>query len=199
MARAAIRFFTQEDPIGLAGGLNLYGFAGGDPVNFSDPFGLCPDGSGADGERTTTVKDCPDTDLGNAWRKLGASRVGRGVIGRYVKAGPSVGENTGQCTTAHCTVVYGSDRSVYVSGNSASMAVGLGHEIVHVESDNYPGTVEYVGDEKRAWSEAFMVYDALGSTDQKLSGYGERRALWRDNRGAFVQQINCAVLGIGCQ
>src|SRR5437667_11741599 len=35
--------FTQEDPIGLAGGLNLYGFAGGDPVNFSDPFGLCPE------------------------------------------------------------------------------------------------------------------------------------------------------------
>ena len=34
--------FTQEDPIGLAGGLNLYGYANGDPVNFSDPFGLCP-------------------------------------------------------------------------------------------------------------------------------------------------------------
>jgi RHS repeat-associated protein len=36
--------FTQEDPLGLAGGLNLYGFAAGDPVNFSDPFGLqgCP-------------------------------------------------------------------------------------------------------------------------------------------------------------
>lgn len=33
--------FTQEDPIGLAGGLNLYGFAAGDPINFSDPFGLC--------------------------------------------------------------------------------------------------------------------------------------------------------------
>ena len=23
--------------------MNLYGFAGGDPVNFSDPFGLCPE------------------------------------------------------------------------------------------------------------------------------------------------------------
>jgi uncharacterized protein RhaS with RHS repeats len=34
--------FTQQDPIGFAGGLNLYGYAGGDPVNFSDPFGLCP-------------------------------------------------------------------------------------------------------------------------------------------------------------
>src|SRR5207247_1605652 len=32
--------FTQEDPIGLAGGQNLYGFASGDPVNFADPFGL---------------------------------------------------------------------------------------------------------------------------------------------------------------
>lgn len=33
--------FTQEDPIGIAGGLNVYGFAKGDPVQYSDPFGLC--------------------------------------------------------------------------------------------------------------------------------------------------------------
>ena len=33
--------FTQPDPIGVGGGLNSYGFAGGDPVNFGDPFGLC--------------------------------------------------------------------------------------------------------------------------------------------------------------
>lgn len=34
--------FTQPDPIGLAGGVNLYGYADGDPVNFSDPLGLFP-------------------------------------------------------------------------------------------------------------------------------------------------------------
>jgi RHS repeat-associated protein len=34
--------FTQQDPIGIAGGLNLYGYANGDPINFSDPFGLRP-------------------------------------------------------------------------------------------------------------------------------------------------------------
>lgn len=33
--------FTQEDPIGLAGGMNVYGFAAGDPASYSDPFGLC--------------------------------------------------------------------------------------------------------------------------------------------------------------
>ena len=32
--------FTQTDPIGLAGGLNTYGFANGDPVSYSDPYGL---------------------------------------------------------------------------------------------------------------------------------------------------------------
>jgi RHS repeat-associated protein len=32
--------FTQMDPIGIAGGLNAYGFAAGDPVSYSDPYGL---------------------------------------------------------------------------------------------------------------------------------------------------------------
>lgn len=36
--------FTQEDPIGLAGGLNLYGFANGDPVSYDDPYGLRAEG-----------------------------------------------------------------------------------------------------------------------------------------------------------
>jgi RHS repeat-associated protein len=34
------RFLTQ-DPIGLAGGVNLYAYAGNDPLSYSDPFGLC--------------------------------------------------------------------------------------------------------------------------------------------------------------
>ena len=33
--------WTQEDPIGLAGGVNLYQFNGNDPASYTDPFGLC--------------------------------------------------------------------------------------------------------------------------------------------------------------
>jgi len=34
--------FINKDPIGLMGGMNLYGYVGGNPINLVDPYGLCP-------------------------------------------------------------------------------------------------------------------------------------------------------------
>ena len=50
--------FTQEDPIGIAGGMNQYGFGRGDPVNSSDPFGLAPDTSFADERARQETQKC---------------------------------------------------------------------------------------------------------------------------------------------
>jgi RHS repeat-associated protein len=35
--------WTQEDPLGVAGGVNLYQYNGNNPVTFTDPFGLSPE------------------------------------------------------------------------------------------------------------------------------------------------------------
>lgn len=49
--------FTQSDPIGLAGGLSVYGFAEGDPVSYADPYGLFADTVKYNGTRVTLVGD----------------------------------------------------------------------------------------------------------------------------------------------
>jgi RHS repeat-associated protein len=63
--------FTQEDPLGLGGGLNLYGFANGDPITFTDPFGLsagdcCENGGGMSSDIDAQLKE----KIAKAWNKL---------------------------------------------------------------------------------------------------------------------------------
>ncbi|MFT3808425.1 MAG: RHS repeat-associated core domain-containing protein [Micropepsaceae bacterium] len=43
---ADLKRFLQPDPIGYAGGMNLYAYVGGDPVNFTDPSGMLASSKG---------------------------------------------------------------------------------------------------------------------------------------------------------
>jgi RHS repeat-associated protein len=70
--------FTQQDPAGFAGGLNLYAYAGGDPVNYSDPFGLCPYSAGGDG-RTEDYSDCPPGSSGWYAQRLATNSGNRAL------------------------------------------------------------------------------------------------------------------------
>lgn len=177
--------FLSQDPIGLAGGVNLYAYAGNNPASYSDPFGLCP----PDDKNTA---DCPNTDLGDGWRKLDESKAGRKVIKQYVKSKPTVDTDISTCQAANCT---DPDRKgVHVSGNAAATAIGLSHEIVHVRGKRTAGTGDYVFKEEiPAWKSAFGVYDQMSPADQAASGYTDRRELWRTPNGrvSFINQIIC--------
>jgi RHS repeat-associated protein len=54
--------FMQTDPIGVAGGINLYGYVGGDPVNNDDPSGLLA--CGANGFTLIMPSKYPPTSSG---------------------------------------------------------------------------------------------------------------------------------------
>lgn len=66
----------------MAGGLNLYGYAGNDPANYSDPLGLCP----ADANLWQTI-GCALIESGTAVLGSAAGFVAGGGAG--VSGGPA--------------------------------------------------------------------------------------------------------------
>ena len=54
----ALGRFMQADPIGVSGGMNLYAYVGGDPVNLVDPLGLDPDDDGYTPPPCSPGEDC---------------------------------------------------------------------------------------------------------------------------------------------
>ena len=116
--------FTQIDPIGPAGGLNLYGYAGGDPINFSDPFGLCPPEDEDDGPHCAvvslgaTVSGKLGSGGGLSFGLMGSIDEGLGV---YVR--PSVGAGIG--ARAGMEVGFARTRAAF-DGGALHGCVGFG-------------------------------------------------------------------------
>jgi RHS repeat-associated protein len=112
--------WTQEDPIGIAGGVNLYQYVGNNPATFTDPFGL----------REGCPPDCPlppvrlsgaPTPLANrVWvgtpagtmaraigEKIESSPVGVGMSGSFINASQGCGTGRGSTGCSSPTALVG--------------------------------------------------------------------------------------------
>jgi RHS repeat-associated protein len=128
--------FTQEDPIGLAGGLNLYGFANGDPVTYSDPFGLCPEDMGGDG-KSKTLSDCPKDSKGwNRYRSGAAESGGMTDVAFFFAGGAEV-----QGTKAAIKLASKIGQNKALSRIAASLEGGVQQSIDHLTSQLAKGNL----------------------------------------------------------
>jgi uncharacterized protein RhaS with RHS repeats len=122
---ASIRTYTQEDPIGYAGGIDLYGYVGNNPVSFVDPFGLCPEDAGGDG-KTEGFDDCPEGSSGYYAHQ--AAQGNGGLLNDLKGAAASCKESTGCAVTAVAGAVVTSAVIVdgLVAAGSALLSSGVG-------------------------------------------------------------------------
>jgi RHS repeat-associated protein len=129
--------FTQVDPIGLAGGINLYGYANGDPITYSDPFGLC------------------------AWHEMScwndkilAAGAGGGVVKRFATAGASFAlELTGGVAVdEHARAAAGGSQiaMVALAIEIGSNAIPGGGKAIHVGEQALAHVIERHGAESLA-------------------------------------------------
>ncbi len=120
----ALTQFVSPDPIGYPDSYNAYAFAGFDPVNRRDPFGLCTPGSGVDpstcvGVGTTVVS------TGAAWWG-GWAGTAWGGVGYAPAALPSA--SAGAATTG--TAVATTSAAVTVTAAAAAAVLVVGTALV---------------------------------------------------------------------
>jgi len=93
-----------QDPLGLAGGVNLYAYAGSNPVAFSDPYGLCTKAEKERGNSTQSEVCSSDIAASHATGPNGESNdqyvvgiqglIGGGpLVGVFVGGGTNLGVN----------------------------------------------------------------------------------------------------------
>jgi RHS repeat-associated protein len=128
--------FTQADPMGLAGGLNAYGFADGDPVSYSDPYGLSVDSiyvRGSAGFRRTVINGLLTLANRQPWFRHGYDAIaGSSTHHIYIREQPCR-RGFGNCQGMVNRRIGYIDLAPNM--NALQLVTSAGHELVHAMGD----------------------------------------------------------------
>lgn len=103
--------FMQTDPTGYAAGANLYGYVGGDPINFSDSWGL--EGEAIDiGETRPVIGRCP----GGTVRVQGSGCQTLESLANTQDGGNAEPRGGGAASKSKSECIKPSDGPVYITG-----------------------------------------------------------------------------------
>ena len=92
----ALHRFISEDPIGVRGGLNLYGYVGNNPISYTDPFGFDKGNPGKDPNDPNNPDNADPIGLRN-FVNAGKDNLKNVMIGAGGEAlGPAMGAVAGQ-------------------------------------------------------------------------------------------------------
>ncbi|HEX6808723.1 MAG TPA: RHS repeat-associated core domain-containing protein, partial [Gemmatimonadaceae bacterium] len=189
--------FTSQDPLGLGGGLNVYGFAGGDPVNQDDPFGLCPY-SGK--ERNTNLDDCPDDKRRDAFKLLNRNALGRSYIKFVAASGIDINLHHGPISCGGsqaegCSEYINMRTTVDDALGAADLASVIVHETQHfinnlnALSDRTIHVGSFSSDEIHAYAAGFTFLNTLPAAMRATSEYGPWASAYMKNPRAELHAI----------
>ncbi|MGI8483982.1 MAG: RHS repeat-associated core domain-containing protein [Thermomicrobiales bacterium] len=179
--------FIQEDPIGTDGGINVYAFAGNDPVNGSDPSGLWTDNEIQARLRVPAMVDGSSSNGGSSIGGRGVSTLG--FAGErsagWTPEANAIAEGNGPgrrltdaeikqlgnlCNAVDCSTItilptpfprsFTFDHTIFLSNNDKGDASILAHEMTHVARYDQFGALRYITDGVVAQTQ----YD-LGTSD----------------------------------
>src|SRR5690242_13025299 len=189
--------FTSQDPLGLGGSLNVYGFADGDPVNDDDRFGLCPYSGD---KRNTDLDDCPDDKRRDAFRLMSRNALGRSYISFVAKSGIDINLHHG---TISCSGRMAEGCSDYLNMRTelddklgvADLATTIVHETQHFINnlnalDNRTIHVgSFSSDEIHAYAAGFTFLNTLPAAMRATAEYGPWAAAYAKNPRAALHAI----------
>ncbi len=143
--------FVSEDPIGLAGGINMYQYANGNPVSNVDPLGLATLAIGGQISGNWLIMESYSLQIALSWNSSALSDLSQWRLGYISSVVPGTGGTSGLGGSAGVLATYSSANCVEqfrgwsgTFGGSADLGLAGGFDVGNV-SPGSPKTYNLFG------------------------------------------------------